>query len=417
MASNLNKYLFTEAKKYIPGGVNSPVRSFKAVGGTPIFIARAKGSKIYSEDGRQFIDYCQGFGSLILGHSHPEVLRILKKRLNKGSIFGAPTKQETELAKLIAEVVSSIESVRLTNSGTEAVMTAIRLGRAFTGRSKIIKFSGSYHGHADYLLDSRGVPGDFTKHTLVAPYNNINKVEGLVLRHKNDMAAIIVEPVASNMGVVLPKNNFLQDLRKIANKYKIVLIFDEVVTGFRLALGGAQSLFKIQPDLTCLGKIIGGGFPIGALGGKKEIMGLLAPLGNVYQAGTFSGNPVSVSAGFSTLEFLRESRPYRKLEVVTSELCRGIKELAKRYGLRIQMNFIGSMFSIFFAKEEIADCNTAGNQDQDLFKKFYQGLLKEGVYFSPSGFEANFLSTAHIRQDIERTLKAVKKVFLRLREA
>lgn len=398
----LSKRLFSEARLYIPGGVNSPVRSFQAVGGYPIFVNHAKGSKIYSECGREFIDYCLCFGALILGHTHPRVGKELKKAVDRGASFGIPTKSETALAKLITEAIPSIEKIRLTNSGTEAVMSAIRLSRAYTGKDKIIKFEGSYHGHADYL---------FSKNTLVAPYNNIKKVTELLEKHKKDIAAIIVEPVAGNMGVVLPQGTFLPRLKIIASKYNIVLIFDEVITGFRLSYGGAQGLFKIKPDLTCLGKIIGGGLPIGALGGRREIMDLLAPEGQVYQAGTFSGNPVSVTAGLTTLRLLSEYNPYHKLEKLTQKFCQRIKEIAKEYGFKIEINYIGSMFSIFFTDQEVTDYRSASTQNKDLFKKFYHRLLKEGIYLSPSGLETNFLSTAHTTGDIEKTLKAIERCF------
>lgn len=404
MVKALDKYLFNEAKKYLVGGVNSPVRSFKAVGGYPVFIKRGRGSKIYSEDDREFIDYCQSFGALILGHANPNVAKELKKAIDKGTSFATTTKLETELAKLIIKAIPSIERIRFTNSGTEAAMTAIRLSRAYTRKNKIIKFEGLYHGHAD-----------FTKYTLLAPYNNIKKVEDLVDKHREDIAAIIVEPVAGNMGVVLPEEDFLQSLRKIADKYHIVLIFDEVITGFRFIYGGAQKVFNLKPDLTVLGKIIGGGLPIGALGGKREIMALLAPDGPVYQAGTFSGNPVSVTAGLATLKILSETNPYKKLEVLTQDLCKGIKQIVEDYSLKIKINFIGSMFSIFFADKEVIDYNIARAQDTDLFKRFYHGLLKEGIYLSPSGLEANFLSVAHTAQDLEKTLNAVDRNLKNLR--
>jgi len=411
----LSKHLFNEARQYIAGGVNSPVRSFRAVGGYPIFVNHAKGSKIYGECQREFIDYCLSWGALILGHAHPKVVEALEKAIKFGTSFGAATRLETELAKIIIEAIPSIEKIRLTNSGTEAVMGAIRLARAYTGRNKIIKFLGSYHGHADYLLDCPGVPEDFKKHTLTVPYNDIKKVEELVKQHKEDIAAIIVEPVAANMGVVLPKEGFLETLRKITHKYNIVLIFDEVITGFRLTLGGAQKLFNIGPDLTCLGKIIGGGLPIGAFGGRKEIMELLAPEGNVYQAGTFSGNPLTVSAGLTTLSVLSKDNPYSKLEEQTKQLCKGIYSKALDFGIKVRINYIGSMFSIFFTDKAVIDYNSARTQDADLFKSFYHGLLKEGIYLSPSGFEANFLSTAHSKQDLEKTLKAVDGTFKNMR--
>lgn len=415
MAEAINKHLFNEAKQYIPGGVNSPVRSFKAVGGYPVFIKRADGAKIYSEDGRKFIDYCMGFGALILGHRHPEVIKTLKGILEKGVLFGTPTKLETELAKLIVQAIPSIDEIRLTNSGTEAVMTAVRLARAYTKKDKIIKFAGAYHGHADYLLDCPGIPRDFIKHTLTCPYNDIKKVNALIAKYRKDIAAIIVEPIAGNMGVVLPTEDFLPQLRRITHKYNIVLIFDEVITGFRLRFGGAQELSGIKSDLTCLGKIIGGGLPISAVGGKREIMRLLAPEGEVYQAGTFSGNPLSVSAGTATLKVLSKKNPYRNLERVTHGFCLKIRESAGKYKIKLQINSTGSIFSIFFADREVIDYNIARTQDVNLFKKFYRGLLKEGIYLSPSGFEANFISTAHTAKDLEKTLRAIDKTFKNLK--
>lgn len=425
---NVRKDLFNEAKRYIPGGVNSPVRSFRAVGGCPLFVNRACGSKLYGECGREFIDYCLSWGALILGHAHPEVTGALEQVIRDGISFGTATKLETELARLIVEAIPSVEQVRLTNSGTEAVMSAIRLARGYTKRDKIIKFEGSYHGHADYLLvkagsglatlgipDSLGVPKSFTKHTIVLPYNNIRKVEEIAGKYQKDLAAIVVEPVAANCGIILPRDGFLQGLKKVTEEYNMVLIFDEVITGFRLSYGGAQTLFGINPDLTCLGKIIGGGLPVGAFGGRKEIMQLLAPQGNVYQAGTLSGNPVTVTAGITTLKMLKDSNYYKVLKKRTKELCEGIKSRAKEYRLRLKVNYINSMFSIFFTAEEVIDYGRAKTQNIGLFKRFFHGLLKEGVYFSPSGFEANFLSTAHTTKDLENTLKVIDKVFRDLR--
>ena len=391
MAKELNKKLFLEAKKYLVGGVNSPIRSFRAVGGEPIFIKRAQGSKIYSEDGRQFIDYCQGFGALILGHSYPAVVRELNGAIQNGTSFGAPTVLETELARIISGAIPSIERIRLTNSGTEAVMGAIRLARAFTGRNKIIKFKGAYHGATDYLLDCQN--------TLLAPYNGIEKVKALFKRHKKALAAVIVEPVAGNSGVILPEKGFLGELRRITQENKSILIFDEVITGFRLTFGGAQNLFQVNPDLTCLGKIIGGGLPVGAFGGRYEIMRLLAPEGKVYQAGTFSGNPLTVSAGLATLKVLSRANPYARLGMNTDGLCENVISLAKKYRIKLNVNSIGSMFSVSFTK------------DPNLFKGFYRRLLQEGVYFSPSHLETNFLSGAHSQKDIEYTLKAIDKIF------
>ena len=303
--------LFKEAKRYIPGGVNSPVRSFKAVGSSPVFIKRAKGSKIYSEDNRRFIDYCMSWGGLILGHAYPEVVKELEKTIKNGASFGAVTRLETEFAKLIVDAMPSIQQVRLTNSGTEAVMGAIRLARAYTKKDKVVRFGNSYHGHADYLLDCKGVPLSFKAHTLTSPYNDIKKTKELISKYERDIAAIIVEPVEGNAGVIPAEKGFLQGLRALSDRFGIVLIFDEVITGFRISYGGAQGFFNVKPDLTCLGKIIGGGLPIGAFGGKKEIMKLLAPMGPVYQAGTFSGNPVTVTAGITPFRGLEKIKPYK----------------------------------------------------------------------------------------------------------
>jgi glutamate-1-semialdehyde 2,1-aminomutase len=422
------KSLFDEAKRYIPGGVNSPVRSFASVGGYPVFVNRAAGSKFYGECGREFIDYCLSWGALILGHAHPKVIQRLEQALKGGTSFGTATKLETELAKLIVEAVPSIEQVRLTNSGTEAVMGAVRLARAFTGKNKIIKFEGSYHGHADYLLvkagsgqatlgmpDSLGVPNDFTKHTIVLPYNDIKKVKEIVEKYQRELAAIIIEPVVANCGIILPQPKFLQGLRKLADRYGIVFIFDEVITGFRLSYGGAQEYFNVKPDLTCLGKIVGGGLPMGAFGGKEEIMQFLTPLGDVYQAGTLSGNPISVTAGITTINTLKRSNPYEILEKKTEELCEAIKIKAQDYRLELKINYLSSMFSIFFTDRDVVDYKTAKTQDTGLFKKFFHGLLKEGIYLSPSGFETNFLSTAHTDEDIEKTLEAIDRTLENLR--
>jgi len=427
---DIAKKLFEEAERYIPAGVNSPVRSFRGVGGYPVFIKQGKGSRIYDECGREFIDYCLCWGALILGHAHPEVIGVLQEAVKKGTSFGTATKLEIELAKLIIEAVPSIEQVRLTNSGTEAVMGAIRLARAYTKKDKIIKFEGSYHGHADYLLvkggsgqatlgipDSAGVPKDFIKHTLVLPYNDIKKVKETLKKYQKDLAAIIVEPVLANCGVVLPKEGFLRDLRKITDEYNIILIFDEVITGFRLSYAGAQGYFDVKPDLTCLGKIIGGGLPVGAFGGRSKIMQLLAPEGPVYQAGTLSGNPVAVSAGITTLKLLKENNPYESLEKNTKTLTENIESKAKKFKINIKINQIGSMFSIFFTDKDVIDYKTALSQDLKLFKRFYHSLLKEGVYLSPSGFEANFLSTAHSAEDLNKTLKFIETALKGLRSA
>ncbi len=388
--------LFSDAKKYIAGGVNSPIRSFKAVGGDPLFIKRGRGSKIYDESGREFIDYCLSWGALILGHSHPDVVEALKEALGRGTSFGAPTLQETELAKLIQEALPSIDSARLTNSGTEAVMGAVRAARGFTKKNKIIRFADSYHGSADcFLGTSAGVPEDFKKHTLSVPYNDSAAVSGIAKKDR-DVAAIIVEPVEGNAGVVLPKEGFLKKLREISDKYGIVLIFDEVITGFRVSYGGAQGLFGVKTDLTCLGKIIGGGLPMGAFGGRRDIMKHLAPEGSVYQAGTFSGNPISVRAGITALKILKETDPYKTLEEKTKTLCDGIIKVARRRDVDLRINRIASLFDISF-------------KDTGLFKIFFHSLLGSGVYLSPSPLESNFMSTAHTDEDIAKTIKAAEK--------
>ncbi|MBC8473629.1 MAG: glutamate-1-semialdehyde 2,1-aminomutase [Candidatus Omnitrophica bacterium] len=406
MVKVTNSKLFDEAKKFIPGGVNSPVRSFKAVGGSPVFVKKAYGSKIYSECGREFIDYCLSWGALILGHAYPEVTEAVSQAIKNGTSFGAATRLEIELARLIAEAIPSIEKVRLTNSGTEAVMGAVRLARAYTGKNKIIKFQGSYHGHADYLLDCAGVPEDFKKHTIVVPYNDIGAVLDATEAHRGDLAAIIVEPVAGNCGVRLPAPGFLEGLREISNRINAILIFDEVITGFRVSYGGAQGFFGIKPDITCLGKIIGGGLPVGAFGGRKEIMDLLAPEGDVYQAGTLSGNPVAITAGITTLNILKEKNPYAELETKTKKLCDGILSSANAYDIKLRTSYICSIFSVFFGDN---------GQDADSFKRFFHDLLKKGVYFSPSGGEADFVSIAHSDEDIDKTIDTVNETLKCLR--
>jgi len=415
MVKVLDRDLFSQAKRYISGGVNSPVRSFQSVGGYPVFIKRGSGSKIFSEDKREFIDYCMSWGAQILGHAHPRLTRALNKALSLGTSFGAPTKLETELARLIREAVPSIKRIRFTSSGTEAVMSAVRLSRAYTGRNKLIKFAGSYHGHADYLLDCPGVPVDFKKHTLTLPYNDIGKTEAAVKKYQKDIAAIIVEPVAGNMGVVLPRPGFLEGLRRISDKYGIVLIFDEVITGFRVSYGGAQSRFKVKPDLTCLGKIIGGGLPCGAYGGKDQIMKLVSPEGKVYQAGTLSGNPIAVTAGITTLRILKEERPYAGLQERAERLADQIRLIAARYKVRLKVNQISSMFSLFFTDKDVVDYAGSRSQNSQAFNAFFHRLLKEGVYLSPSGYEANFLSCAHLDKDIKQTLWSIDKALENLR--
>lgn len=403
--------LYKEALEYLVGGVNSPVRAFKAVGGKPIFIKRGGGSKIFDVDGNQYIDYVMSWGALILGHANPLISKALKEALNSGTSFGAPTEKETQLCKIISKAISSMEMVRLLNSGTEAAMTAIRLARGFTGKDKIIKFSGAYHGHYDGFLvkagsggltlgipDSLGVPRSVSRDTIVLPYNDIDSLKRVIRQRHKEIACVIAEPVSANMGVVLPKPYFLADLRGLTKKYKIILIFDEVVTGFRLCYGGAQTLYGINPDLTCLGKIVGGGLPIGVLGGRKEIMKNLSPEGRVYQAGTLSGNPIAVSAGLATLKALSKLN-YQKLNNRTEKLCIGIAEVLKKNNLSFPINRIGSMFTLFFTPQKYAS--------------YFWSMLKNGIYFAPSQFEANFLSFAHKEEDIKSTLAAYKKVFTR----
>jgi glutamate-1-semialdehyde 2,1-aminomutase len=425
MSTIASKELFVEAKRYIAGGVNSPVRAFKAVAGVPIFAEKGVGSKIYDVDNKEYIDYVLSWGPLILGHSHTTIISAIKRVVEKGITFGLPTKLETELAKEIIGAIPSIELIRFVNSGTEATMSAIRLSRGFTNRDKIIKFSGCYHGHSDGLLvqagsglttygvpDSAGVPKDFAKNTILLPYNDVEAVESVVKTDGERIACIIVEPVAGNMGLVLPKEGFLEGLRKICTRYGIILIFDEVITGFRLKYGGAQDLFSIKPDLTCLGKIIGGGFPVGAYGGRYEIMQMLSPDGPVYQAGTLSGNPVAMAAGLATLNVLaKDTGIYRNLEEKAKILKEGLIDNSQRYGIVTFFAQIGSMLGIFFTDVPVTDYKLARRSDTSRYAKFFRAMLKEGIYLPPSQFETFFLSAAHSEEDIEKTLKASSYAF------
>ncbi len=418
MDKNVN--LFKKANQLMPGGVNSPVRAFKAVGGNPIFIKKAKGARIFDENNSQYLDYCMSWGAIILGHAQSEINNAIKEATSLGTSYGTATYKEINFAELIKAAVPSIEKVRLVNSGTEAVMTAIRLSRAFTKRDYIIKFDGCYHGHSDSLLvnagsglssfsvsSSSGIPKDLAKLTVSLPYNNINCVEKICKKMAKKVACIIVEPIAANMGVVLPANGFLEQLRRITKKYNIVLIFDEVITGFRLRYGTAQDIFGIRADLTILGKIIGAGLPIAALGGKKEIMDLLSPIGKVYQAGTLSGNPLAVSAGIKVLEILKDNKIYKSLEEKAGTLAKEFLCYAKNKQIDVSINRIGSMFSIFFTKEKVVDFKTSKNSDRKKFIKFYHSLLRNNIYLPPSKFEASFLSRAHSYKDIERTLSVM----------
>lgn len=417
--------LFEEAQKYLPGGVNSPVRAFKAVGGTPLFIKKGQGSRITDADGNDYIDYVGSWGPLILGHAHPQVIAAIQQVAENGTTFGASTELEITLAKMIAEAVPSIEMVRFVNSGTESTMSALRLARAFTGRDKIVKFAGGYHGHSDGLLvkagsglatlglpGSPGVPESYTRNTLVAPYNNTEAVAKLFETYPGEIAAIIVEPIAANMGVVLPQPGFLEGLRKLTSDNGALLIFDEVITGFRVAYGGAQSVFGINPDLTCLGKIIGGGLPVGAFGGKKEIMEMVAPQGQVYQAGTLSGNPLAMTAGIETLKILNQPGTYRRLEETFAQLREGIAKSAAACNCEVYVSSFTSMLTIFFTDKPVIDYDSVSKTDTAAFSRFFNHLLKRGIYWPPSQFEAAFVSTAHSQTDINATVEIISKALL-----
>ena len=424
MKQKRSKQLFEEAKRLFPGGVNSPVRAFKGVGGDPLFISRARGSKIWDADGQVYVDYVLSWGPMILGHAHPKVVAAIKAATTKGTSFGAPTELEVKLGRLIQKAFPSMEQIRMVSSGTEATMSAIRLARGYTGRVKILKFDGGYHGHADSLLvrtgsggatlgipDSAGVPADFSQHTLVLPYNDLEAVHKAFDQHGREIAGLIVEPVAGNMGVVPPAKGFLEGLRSITRHYESLLIFDEVITGFRVAFGGAQERYGVIPDLTCLGKIIGGGLPVGAYGGRKEVMEMIAPTGPVYQAGTLSGNPLAVSAGIATLKVLSKKTIYKELEKKASTLAEGLRDAAKQTGTVITQNRVGSLLSLFFAKEPVTDYASARQSDTSAYSKFFWSAIQQGVYFAPSQFEAAFLSTAHSRADIEKTIKTAYSAF------
>lgn len=422
MSGPRSRKLFKEAKKHIPGGVNSPVRAFRSVGGEPLFIQKAKGSKIFDVDGKTYIDYVLSWGPMILGHAHPRVTAALKQALVNGTSFGAPTEREVLLAKLVKKAVPSIDLVRMVSSGTEATMSAIRAARGFTGRDRIVKFDGGYHGHGNSLLvkagsgvatfglpDSPGVPADLAKLTLTVAYNDLDAVRDLAARMGEQIACIIVEPVAGNMGCVPPEPGFLQGLRRICDQYGIVLIFDEVMTGFRVAFGGAQQLYGIRPDLTCLGKVIGGGLPVGAFGGRREIMERIAPLGPIYQAGTLSGNPLAMAAGLETLTLLSRPGVYKTLEKISNELEQGLRSAAAEAGVPAAFNRVGSMFTCFFTGQRVKDFASAKTSDTARFGRFFLAMLKHGVNLAPSQFEAGFLSLAHTRADIAKTIEAARK--------
>ncbi len=413
--------LYAEAQEYIPGGVNSPVRSFKGVGGTPLFIQRGQGSHIWDADGHELIDYVGSWGPLILGHAHPEVVEALRDALQRGLSFGAPTEGEVELAHMIVDALPSVDMVRLVSSGTEATMSAIRAARAYTGRTKIIKFAGCYHGHNDGLLveagsggatysipNSAGVPPSYAQETLVADYNDASSVERLLQAYSGEVAAVIVEPVAANMGVVLPRAGFLEELRRLTAANGALLIFDEVITGFRLSYGGAQTVYGVTPDLTCLGKIIGGGLPVGAYGGRREVMEVVAPLGGMYQAGTLSGNPLAVTAGIATLKALKRPGTYEGLEAAASKLAQGLLDAAQRAEVPLTVNRVGSVLTPFFRAGPVETWDDVTGADKDRYATFFHRMLERGVYLAPSAFESAFVSTAHTQADLDRTLEAAE---------
>ena len=416
---------FEEAKQYIPGGVNSPVRAFKSVGGDPLFITEARGATWIDADGHEYIEYIGSWGPMILGHAYPRVIQAVQQAAEKSTSFGAPTYAEVELARLMTKMVPGLERVRMVNSGTEAAMSAIRMARAATGRSKIIKFEGNYHGHYDAFLikagsgaatlgapSSPGVTEAVTRDTLLARYNDLDSVREQVEAHGDDIAAIAVEPIAGNMGCVPPKDGFLQGLRDICDEIGAVLLFDEVMCGFRVAPGGAQELYGIQADMVCMGKIIGGGLPVGAYGGKESLMKHVSPEGKVYQAGTLSGNPLAMAAGYALLSELYEHpEHYASLEAKSARLEEGFREAFEEAGITAQLNRVGSMMSFHFTDRPVVDFDSAASVDQDLFKRFFHGMLEEGVYLPPAAFEAMFISDAHTEAQIERTIEAAKKVF------
>ncbi|HUI27471.1 MAG TPA: glutamate-1-semialdehyde 2,1-aminomutase [Candidatus Kryptonia bacterium] len=419
MSTDLSAKLFAEARKLIPGGVNSPVRAWRAVGGSPRFISRARGSQVIDADGNAYIDYVGSWGPMILGHAHPKVLTAIHDTMRDGTSFGAPTAREVELARVLSQAIPSIEMVRLVSSGTEAAMTAIRLARAFTGRVKLLKFNGCYHGHSDSLLvragsgaltfgvpDSPGVPEALASHTLIAEFNDAAGVNAYFAAEGKNIAAVVVEPIVGNMGVVPPEPGFLEGLRGVTRRYGALLIFDEVITGFRVAYGGVQTLRGITPDLTCLGKIVGGGLPLAAFGGRRDIMEQLAPVGPVYQAGTLSGNPLAVAAGVETLAQLRQGEPYTRLESLGARLEAGLREALARHRVRGVVNRVGSMWTLFFGVDAMRSGTDIKHVDTVTFGKFFQAMLDRGIYLPPSAFEAAFISLAHSEDDIDATIRA-----------
>ncbi len=423
MRTEKSKNLFKEAKKFIPGGVNSPVRAFKSVGGDPLFIKKGNGSKFWDVDGNEYIDYIGSWGPHLFGHNPAFIIDALKSAIENGTSFGAPTALEVEMAKIIIELVPSVEMVRMVNSGTEATMSAVRAARGYTGKEKFIKFEGCYHGHADYFLikagsgaltlgvpTSPGVTKGNAADTLLADYNDINSIKKLISSNKNEIAAVIIEPIAGNMGVVKVKDSFIKELRAICDEEKIVLIFDEVMTGFRVAASGAQEILGIKPDLSTFGKIIGGGLPVGAFGGKREIMEKIAPSGPVYQAGTLSGNPLAMAAGYAALKHIKDNpNIYKELEEKSSYLEKGFKENLRSIGKNYAMNRVGSMMCMFFTEENVDDFKSAIKSDTNLYGKYFHEMLKRGIYLAPAQFEALFISTAHTKEDLDKTVIAHKQ--------
>ncbi len=420
-----SRLLYNQSIRCLPGGVNSPVRAFKAVGERPVFIGRAKEAYLYDVDGNKYVDYVGSWGPAILGHSHPQVVKKVQAAAVKGLSFGAATELELILARLIKKAFSSIEKLRLVNSGTEATMSAIRLARAYTGKAKIVKFNGCYHGHGDSFLikagsgsatfgvpDSAGIPPNVIKDTISLPFNNPDEVVKIFKRKGREIAALIVEPVAGNMGLVLPESGFLKTLREVTQHYQALLIFDEVITGFRICFGGAQHIYQITPDITCLGKIVGGGLPIGVYGGKEEIMELISPQGPVYQAGTLSGNPLATTAGIENLKILsRSNKIYKQLNITTKVLCEEIKEIAVRRNMPLNLSQLGSMFTLFFSKKKVTNYQEARKCNLKMFAHYFRVMLSEGIYLPPSQFETNFVSMAHTKRDVAKTLEAADKAF------
>ena len=427
MNHQLSEELFKKALQYLPGGVNSPVRAFRAVGGNPFFVNKAKGCRIWDVDGNEYVDYVGTWGPAIHGHAHPRIVQAVQETAVYGTSFGIPNPLEVKMAEMIRSLVPSVEKVRMCNSGTEATMSAIRLARGFTGREKIIKFEGCYHGHADSLLvkagsgaltfgypDSAGVPAAFTQHTLLAPYNDLDAVKALFAANPGAIAGIIVEPVPGNSGVFAPLPGFLEGLREVTEANGALLIFDEVMTGFRVAKGGAQERFGIKPDLSCFGKIIGGGLPVGAFGGRAEILDYLAPLGPVYQAGTLSGNPLAMAAGIASLELLLENDCYTRLEQLGQQLESGMQDAAKSAGIPIRFNRVGAMFCAYFTDQPVHNLADAMKSDRERFARYFRGMLEQGIFLAPSQFEAGFLSTAHTEADIETTIRAARTVLKKI---